>query len=519
MAPKAKAKVKAGAKAKAKAAMRGGPPRAMAKARGRVPRMRLRRPAAADGGIAGDPALTRWRRGEVVEVSQLPLDEVLVTKDIVIEEGKYYQGPCRVAGKVTGTTVVGRHLFLKMSPTGTTHEDILKLQSGTPQLTLRLHWCPADCAGDQTADDLIHCYKARAMKGEREEEGWVMNLEKVACMVPDELADLRKEAAGVPARGLEGDGLREADRGKDKGDKEKDKTKKDKDDKKKTSDKKDKKRKEASSSSAEAVKLDGSQAKDASIKSLKALFAGTGLDPKEKVRAKVSKAAKKSVRKKDKKKSSGSSSSGESSLKKSDYQVDDSLFIQASKAKNVGENFPGCLSHQTLAQMKSALLLEAGLESSTAGVSPVALQYYRAVLTKKGSPGPLLREMLTLCTCVDSVLRGKVSHAMDVMTQRIKAGEAQMQGTHWNVSQRIELVPQESQALAGPMEVKEAQQDAYTEQKTKWLASLPNDRNAGGGKGAKNKGQGKFDQRDRKGGKGGKKDDGGKKKEETPQRG
>lgn len=91
-----------------------------------------------------------------------------------------------------------------------------------------------------------------------------------------------------------------------------------------------------------------------------------------------------------------------------------------------------------------------------------------------------------------------------------------MQGTHWNVSQRIELIPQEVQSLAGPMEVKEAQKDAYTEQKTKWLASLPNDRSQGGGKpNPKGKGQGKGDS---KKGKSGKKDDG-RKKEETPARG
>lgn len=132
----------------------------------------------------------------------------------------------------------------------------------------------------------------------------------------------------------------------------------------------------------------------------------------------------------------------------------------------MAENFPGCLSHQTLAQIKSALLQEAGVEPRS----------------ERNADSPHV--------CRRDPSR-RVSHAVDVMTQRIKAGEATVQGTHWNVSQRIELIPQEMQSLAGSMEVKEAQRDAYTEQKTRWLASLQGDRNQGGGKGGKSKGQGK----------------------------
>lgn len=141
MAPKAKvramAKVKAKAKPKAKARvvpLRGGrilgaAAKAKAKAKA-IPRRgrRLRRPAAADPlPVAGQEPLDRWHRGEVVTSSDIPLEELLRAPLLIVEDGRYFQGDCKVAGLPTGSMVSDRHLYVKLSPQGTTNESLLKL--------------------------------------------------------------------------------------------------------------------------------------------------------------------------------------------------------------------------------------------------------------------------------------------------------------------------------------------------------------------------------------------------------
>lgn len=131
----------------------------------------------------------------------------------------------------------------------------------------------------------------------------------------------------------------------------------------------------------------------------------------------------------------------------------------------------------------------------------------------------MMRELYTLSACVDSLLRGKPCHALHLITQRMKAVESTLSGVHWSISQRLELLPQDIPGLTPTQEVREAQKDAYSDQKTKYLASQPEGRTKGYDKG---KGAGKFNTKDaKKGSKGGGAKGDGKKqqKDDAPQKG
>ena len=62
--------------------------------------------------------------------------------------------------------------------------------------------------------------------------------------------------------------------------------------------------------------------------------------------------------------------------------------------------------------------------SATGGV-PTLLRYYRQMLSRKVS-GPMSRELHTLCTVGDQILRGQLPAALDTLIQRVKSLEAQI---------------------------------------------------------------------------------------------
>ena len=98
--------------------------------------------------------------------------------------------------------------------------------------------------------------------------------------------------------------------------------------------------------------------------------------------------------------------------------------------------------------------------------------YYRQQLYGKVSP-PVARELITLATCADQLLKGKVANCVDVLLQRFKSIEATAGGTHWSVAQRMEVPLAEAAQVAQKGEIKNAQRDNYEESRTMWLASLP----------------------------------------------
>ena len=499
----AKAKAKVRAKAKAKGAARA---KAMVRARGPgrgVPA--LRRPAGALGRERGAGASKQlWDAGEAVPGEELALDWLKGEKGVVIEECKYFHRDCRVAGKILGSLMSGSQVMLRVCPTGTTDEGILKLQSGQPSLELRAMLCPKDCSHEETAEDLVHVVKIRKMGPCEAELAWVNNLEKVAPVEGgDELEVLRAKLEKEKARD------KEKERPRSEGQDKKEKKEKDKEKKERRKKKKKKSRKRTSTSEESrsgTVALNGSRARQASQKRPRALFSGTGLDPLDKVRSKVLRLAKRYVKKKGKKTSSSSASSSAATTGGHLEEETDTIFQQAARVRGIAEAYPGVLASQALVQMRSNLLQSLGEGDTANTVPPVAVQYYRQVLQKKAS-GPVSRELLTLCALADMLVRGKAAQALDLALQRVKSAESTLGGTHWSVSQKLEILPAEQTSLTDTAEMKEAQRIALEESKLRWTSSLPDGRSQpmqkGGGK---PKGSGKDDFRrggdGKKGGKG-----------------
>ena len=210
----------------------------------------------------------------------MTVDWALKAQHLVVEEAQYFHKACKVAGEVLGAGLSGAQVCLRLRPTGTTDEAILKLQSGTPHLELRVILCPSDCNHEEAAEDLVHGARIRKRKGPGQEEPWVDNLLKVAPPEgEDELARLRGHLARdgeTPLRKEPG----EAEAVKVK------KKKKEKAKEKKTKKEKEKSRTKKRGSSSQAstsgeVALDGSRARLAAQKPVRSLFGGTGMDPSE----------------------------------------------------------------------------------------------------------------------------------------------------------------------------------------------------------------------------------------------
>ena len=513
MSPKAKAKVKAAAKAK-------GAAKAKAKARVRAMRILgvgLRRPARSKEEPRSRTADEKWKRGEEVgagELYPLALEEGTM---VAVTQGMYYLKECKIAGKVLGVDIRGGSVYAKMALSGTDNESLLKAHSGDPRMEFRVHLCNSQCNAQEVADTLVHARKMRRIDDMEKEAGWTTNLQKVLpAEEEDELKALRE-------RGREA-GLGVEVGGGAPGEQREGKKKEKKEAKKKKEKKKDKKAvttgDRVSSSTTEEVREDGSMAKQAARKSLSALFRGTGLDPKEKIRSKVAKKARAAVKRKSRRdETTESSGSSGSSDQVGAEALEESVFQQASKVRVVASGYPGALASQTLAQMRSVLLSELGTDDKPGVLKPCALAYFRQHLARKAS-GPAQRELLSLATCIDLLLNGNPAASMDVMVQRFKSCESTLAGCHWSVAQKLELTPPENVMLTPIQEMGLARRDVYEETRLRWLSAQPDGRSTGGPSkgGSKSKTEGKETLKggkDSRWGKGGKKGDASKKKEDT----
>ena len=333
----------------------------------------------------------------------------------------------------------------------------------------------------------------------------------------DELAPLRERARGAapplePGVRKDRSPERGKSRSKKRKTKKKKKEKKDKKGRQEEREKSDKRRKKGSSRCSsdhlEGVRMDGTRAKLASHKAAKALYQGTGLDPRDRVRNKVARLARRHLRKRAEKSSSsntGTSSSGSSvdGLDKSE----ETIFEAASKVRVISEAYPGALANQAINQMRLTLLQEVGFEDRPNVLYPAAVAYYRQHLQRRAT-GPTQRELLTLAHGIDLLLRGKPASALDVVVQRFKSIEQTLTGSHWTVSQRLEILPADSTTLTAVQESASAQKEVYAEAKAKYYSAFPEGRAGKGTKGpSKGKGEGKEKagagvDRDKKGGKG-----------------
>jgi hypothetical protein len=158
--------------------------------------------------------------------------------------------------------------------------------------------------------------------------------------------------------------------------------------------------------------------------------------------------------------------------------------------------------------MRGLLLSEIGSADQPGVVKGCAVAYYRQCLQRKSS-GPAQRELFTIAAAVDQAMSGNVAGCLDTLLQRLKSSESTLAGTHWTVSQRLEILPQDHVLLTPLPEMTTARKDVFEETKMKYLASMPEGRNAsasgkGGGKGkAEGKDGSKGSGKDRRWGKGG----------------
>lgn len=469
-----------------------------------------RRPAAAEDPAHGvESPGSRWDRGATMPLSEVPLEKLGQGTGVVVEDGPYFGTQCQVAGIVDKVGIVGGDVHVHIRVTGTMKEAILKRHTGDPGLLLRLHRCPADCAGEAASEDLVHAKQVRVMGEKATETGWVHNLEKQPVVdVPDDLDQLRERGnALVPRDPGAKAAAKKAKSGSDEED-DKGKKKKKKSKSKKKAKDKDKKEKKDDQDSSDDVKMDGSMARAASQKELKVLYRGTGLDPRDSVRRRVARLARKRLRRKNAKDGSSSESSSGSISSEDQAEVGDQLFDQSSRVKAVAESYPGALTAQAVLQMKAALLQEVGESESSSSLKPVATMYCRQQVLRRATP-PGQRELLTLSVALDHLLRGRPCCAADTITQRLKSAESTINGTHWAVSQKMELVAADTTQLAGLEEVQQAQRDRSYESKTTYLSALPDGRSKlgkGNNKGKEEKGDWRREDRGRKGKSGGKGD-------------
>ncbi len=448
-------------RAKAKAAAGGVLRRPGALVLPRPARAPRRRPAAAGMGEDLREEEGAWARGEEMRLQEVGLLDLKLGQRLAIVEGKYYGAKVKVAGILTKIEVENDNVHLLLRVTGTDNEDILKLVGMSPT-PFMIHCCPLECGGLETGDRYLHGIKARLLITEAMMEDWMVNLEavpKAPLGGEDDLQELRK-------RGLELAEKAEADPRRQPGEE---------DPPVPSSSKKEKKaRKEKKEPSGRGKIHDGRHAGVAVQKELGPLFAGTGLDPKEKVRRRVMKRAQKYIKKKKSKLSSSSSTSEEksaSSENTGDFQVSEGLYSETGRAKYISQKFPGALCQEALRMMRETLLTEMGEDPDSSAHRPVAVLYFKQELQRKAS-AVQCRELVNLCTALDLLVRGKPAAAADVLAQRVKACEAAILGSHWSTTQKLEIPVQEGVGIAQRSELQAAHRESYQDSRTKYLSSL-----------------------------------------------
>lgn len=448
-----------------------------------------------------------WLEERECLLKDVPLEHLTTGQVIELTHATYYGEPVKVCGRLTKLEMEHGQFYMSLRLSGTTSEAILQVHTASPSEDFVVHRCPLLCEQVETGDHYLHGLKGKLVKDISKGPEWYRNLEVVSTakgLGEDELRELREKHRALRAPrgpGEKAEMLSEdtSSRGrKRKKSKERDKKKE-----KKLRKEKEKEVKEKAKPAKRRGKLDGRHPIQAAVKDVETLFAGTALDPEEKIRLRVVHRARRYMKNNRKGKSSSSHSSeskDSSSSSHRDTALQDGVFTETSKAKSIAERYPGVLSQEAIRTMRDKLLSEVGEETESTVIRPTALQYFRQHLVKKLS-APAAREMVTLSMSIDHLLRGKPAHALDIMCQRMKSVEATSSGTAWQVSQRMEIPPMENTLIAQPTELKEAQKDTYAESKATWLASLPNGgKGRGLGKGPKGdpkgKGDGKKDGKD-----------------------
>lgn len=431
-----------------------------------------------------DPKRPQWLSGDECRLLDLDLKDVQAGQEIVLLDAMYFGVPVKVAGRVVKLENEGTDWFVLMRLVGSTSEALLQVHSRDPLAPFSCHFCSRECGQLEMGDYLLHASRGRRVVDVSKEEPWVHNLERGGGLDAreDELAELRRRSAEM-APVIPGVGK----------DRRKDEDSEEKEGKKKKKPKKERSKKEK-------ARLSGKRPVSACQKELGAVFGGTGLDPKDRIRRKVLKKARKYLSKKGRGSSSSGSSSDSESRSKSESTGDameerEGLFNESNKVRSVAEKYPGALCCEAIRHMRENLMTEEGEEVQSMGPRPVAVKYYRQQLQRRAS-GPVARDMLNVASALDLILKGKIANAADLLAQRLKSSEATLGGTHWTVSLRMEVPQPENSTIAQKTEVHQAQKENYSESRVAYLASLGPGRKMDekGGKGKGERGvKGKWD--------------------------
>lgn len=451
------------AKAKPKAAVRTRP-----KAKPKPKALPRFRPKAKEGARRKDrrrapekSAENAWKDGEVVSCWDLNPGEIMPLDVIAVEEGSYMGAPVTAAGAASQLVRGEEGSMVMVKLRRTQSEELMRFHSGRAHGLLRVHLCPKDCDQEVMAEDYVHARQIRKIVDPKAEPGWVTCLEKVAEEpgVQDELKLLRDRAEGL-GMPKTGNGEKEENNSSDNEGRQRKKKKKVKASLERGKGRASKKRKKI---------MGGKHPKAASTKDPQDLR-GNRLGCK----GEGSQEGGQTCRQihEEEGTSSSSSSSSDQGSSSSLSGEEETIFTDSGKTRLVAEKFPGALSMEALTTMRRSILMELGAEDQEGKVKPVCTLYYRQQLTKKVE-GALGRELLTIATAVDLLLKGRAASACDVLLQRMKSGELISQGTHWAVAQKVEVLPGETPLVSGREELHRAQRENFQDSKTTFLASAP----------------------------------------------
>ena len=459
---------------------------AMMRPAGRVQGI-LKRPSK-QGGVA--PAPKRAAR-----LGDLGMAELSRLGHVWVKKGRYYHREVNLAGKVEGVRAQEGQVYLDLEATGTEDEGLLRSLSGRDGRRIAVHVCPSDCGQVLSDEFLVHGMEYEEV--DIKQMPWFSNLRQVRGTEAHDVDELEKMRMEVERRGVEREGRPE---GSPRPAEEKVKKKKEK--KNKEERRAEDKRRQLSSPDEDGVV--------AGQKDLSALFEGTALDPKAKSRRQFLKKARRLGRGKKKKKKS-SASSGKSSSSSKDSTSEElrtgGLFSSEKKMKLIWRQYPGALAASSLMDARELLVTTSGTlwDVDHAQLPPIATQFVRMHLASQMSP-PMLQEALTLSTCIDGLLTGRVAATVDVLFQRLKALENVARGSHWSVGRQLELVRSDMAGLTNETEGLDAARRAKEEEKLRSVLTRPSGPRSGdyvsnqkGKKGKDSKGSGKGGGDDRKG--------------------
>ena len=131
----------------------------------------------------------------------------------------------------------------------------------------------------------------------------------------------------------------------------------------------------------------------------------------------------------------------------------DAREMDASRPAELARRLPGALLQRFLSRITEYLAVRTGDEGEA--LPPVVMQYLTTFLAPSLGDDLSLRngrELRTIATTLDALLRGRQAEAADLLVQRFKAVElAATEGT-WAMSEQVELVPESRVSSMGTEE-------------------------------------------------------------------